>query len=195
MVVFIFLVTLKISLGTKNADCFRDATGVGDSEPLFDSETDMNLMKKGLTDPKCTDTREWLEDILNMDPIKLLKFNKKFPLKSQGRLLEEDFIKNETRAGDMYSQYKLEKLYQKALRGQDINVVVIAGSNAAGEGFEQDEKSVDRIFYNVVAKWWNATFGEWTGSHMRIHSVVILWPGKLCICLLLRQFLTHRTGH
>ena len=185
---FILFVTLKITLGTENADDFRKETGASDSEPQVNSRY-RDFMERGFTDQKCTDARECLTNNLKENPITLLKLNKLFPLKSQGRLLEEDFLKNGTRAGDIFSQNKLEQLYQKALQGQDINVAVIGGSNTAGGSFDQDEKGLEGIFYNLFAKWWNATLGDWTGSYMRIHSAGISGLGSYLFAFCYDSFL------
>ena len=63
---FILFVTLKITLGTENADDFRKDTGAFDSEPQVNSKY-RDFMERGFTDQKCTDARECLTDNLKRE--------------------------------------------------------------------------------------------------------------------------------
>jgi len=55
---------------------------------------------------------------------------------------------------------RLKNVLKKALKGEDINLLVIGGSNSAGGKLGLDENSLDGLYFKVFAKWWNNTFGK-----------------------------------
>ena len=187
----IFLATLKISLGKENADDLEKAAEINGPRRIQVSSENWDVTDIVLTTEKCSDAiRESFKSVVQKEPMKLLKMNEIFPLKSQRDLLQEHLIRQGTRAGGIFSEESaLVQLYQKALRGQDINVAIIGGSNAAGGTLEHDEKSLRGIFYNVFAEWWNATIGEWSGSHVKIHSIAISGLGSYLFAFCFDSFL------
>lgn len=62
---------------------------------------------------------------------------------------------------------RLKNVLKKALRGEDINLLAIGGSNSAGGKLGLDEKSFDGLYFKVFAKWWNTTFGKATKSFVK----------------------------
>ena len=184
----IFLATLKISFGRENASNLGEATWEVHNGS-FARETS-NLKRRFPAEKRYTQLRECFKQGLHQNPIKLLKLSDIFPLKSQQRLLHKEFLRNATRNVELFNQsLKLEPLYHKALQGKDINIAIIGGSNAAGGNLEQDEKNIEGIFYNLFATWWNATMGNWTGSHAIIHNVAISSLGSYLFAFCYETFL------
>lgn len=68
---------------------------------------------------------------------------------------------------------RLKNVLKKVLRGEDITVLVIGGSNSAGGKLGLDENSFDGIYFKVFAKWWNSTFGKAIKSFVKeIHLTI-----------------------
>ena len=63
--------------------------------------------------------------------------------------LQDEFLRNGTRSQSL----KLEPLYQKAFQGEDINIAIIGGSNAAGGNLEQDEKNIKKLVCYMVERY------------------------------------------
>ena len=63
---------------------------------------------------------------------------------------------------------RLRHVLKKALRGENINMLVIGGSHSAGGKLGLDENSLDGLYYKVFAKWWNDTFGNVTKSFLKV---------------------------
>ena len=183
----ILLATLKISFGRENASDLGEATWEVHNGS-FARETS-NLKRRFPAEKRYTQLRECFKQGLHQNPIKLLKLSDIFPLKSQQRLLHKEFLRNATRNVELFNQsLKLEPLYHKALQGKDINIAIIGGSNAAGGNLEQDEKNIKGIFYNLFATWWNATMGNWTGSHAIVHNVAISSLGSYLLHFSMKHF-------
>ncbi|CAH3111540.1 unnamed protein product [Porites lobata] len=179
----ILLATLKISFGRENASDLGEATWEVHDRSFAREKS--NLKRRFPAEKRYKQLRECFKQGLHLNPIKLLKLNDIFPLKSQQRLLHKEFLRNATRNVELFNQsLKLEPLYHKALQGKDINIAIIGGSNAAGANLEQDEKNIKGIFYNLFATWWNGTMGKWTGSHAIIHNLLL---ETLCSALLLGE--------
>ena len=70
---------------------------------------------------------------------------------------DDDLVSRAIRAGNLT---RLKNVLKKALRGEDINLLVIGGSNSAGGKLGLDENSLDGLYFKVFAKWWNNTFGK-----------------------------------
>ena len=72
-----------------------------------------------------------------------------------------------SRAIQAGSPARVKNVLKKALRGEDINLLVIGGSQSAGGKLGLDENSLDGLYFKVFAKWWNNTFGTATKSFVR----------------------------
>ena len=68
---------------------------------------------------------------------------------------------------------RLKNVLGKALRGKDINLLVIGGSNSAGGKLGLDENSLDGIYFKVFAKWWNNSFGKAIKSFVKVIPLTI----------------------
>ena len=68
---------------------------------------------------------------------------------------------------------RLKNVLKKVLRGEDITLLVIGGSNSAGGKLGLDENSLDGIYFKVFTKWWNKTFGQAIKSSVKeIHLTI-----------------------
>ena len=70
---------------------------------------------------------------------------------------DDDLVSRAIQAANLT---RLKNVLKKALRGEDINLLVIGGSNSAGGKLGLDENSLDGLYFKVFAKWWNNTFGK-----------------------------------
>lgn len=68
---------------------------------------------------------------------------------------------------------RLKNVLTKALRGEDINLMVIEGSHSAGGKLGLNEKTLDGLYFKVFTKWWNSTIGEATKSFVKEISLTI----------------------
>ncbi len=66
-----------------------------------------------------------------------------------------------------------DRTAEKVLRGQTVNVVVYGGSNTAGGGLQEDEKSIKGRFPLVLQGWWDSVITPVTGSHLNIKIIGI----------------------
>ena len=73
---------------------------------------------------------------------------------------------------------RLKKVLKKVLRGEDVNLLVIGGSNSAGGRLGVDENSLDGLYFKVFAKWWNKTFGKVAKSFMKKIQLTIGGTGS-----------------
>ncbi|XP_078371187.1 uncharacterized protein LOC144654838 [Oculina patagonica] len=73
---------------------------------------------------------------------------------------------------------RLKNVLIKALKGQQINVMVIGGSNSAGGKLGVDEKSLDGLYFKVFSNWWNKTFGKVTKAFVKEYEVTIGGTGS-----------------
>ena len=68
---------------------------------------------------------------------------------------------------------RLGKIMEKVLRGENIKILVIGGSNSAGGGLQEDEHSINGTFYNILTIWWAKTITPATGSKLQIKVIAI----------------------
>ena len=59
---------------------------------------------------------------------------------------------------------RLEDIVGRALIGQDIGMAILGGSNSAGGGLLQDEKSIDGLYFRTFLNWWKETVEPYTNS-------------------------------
>ena len=174
----ILLATVRISLGREDAVDFGKATL--EVEDTNFKENTSHRIRRIFPGKRCAHA----EKVLPEFPTRKSFLSFWNPLKSQQHL-QDGFLRNGTRNQSL----KPEPLYHKALQGKDINIAIIRGSNAAGGNLEQDEKNIKGIFYNLFATWWNATMGNWTGSHAIVHNVAISSLGSYLFAFCYKTFL------
>ena len=68
---------------------------------------------------------------------------------------------------------RLERIAEKVLRGMTVNVAVYGGSNTAGGGLQEDEKSIKGRFPILLQGWWDNVITPVTGSRLNITIIVI----------------------
>ena len=83
---------------------------------------------------------------------------------------DESLVSRAIQAGN---PIRLKNVLGKALRGKDINLLVIGGSNSAGGKLGLDENSLDGIYFKVFAKWWNNSFGKAIKSFVKVIPLTI----------------------
>lgn len=62
---------------------------------------------------------------------------------------------------------RLKNVLRKALRGEDIKLAVLGGSNSAGGYLGEDEKSLDGLYFRVFTGWWNKTIAKATKAFVK----------------------------
>ena len=88
---------------------------------------------------------------------------------------DDDLVSRAIQAANLT---RLKNILKKALRGEDINLLVIGGSNSAGGKLGLDENSLDGLYFRVFAKWWNNTFGKAIKSFVKVIQVTIGGTGS-----------------
>ena len=68
---------------------------------------------------------------------------------------------------------RFRHVLMKALRGENISVLVIGGSHSAGGKLGLDENSLDGLYFKVFQKWWNETFGSFAKSFLNVTALTI----------------------
>ena len=68
---------------------------------------------------------------------------------------------------------RLKKIAEKVLHGMTVNVAVYGGSNTAGGGLQEDEKSVAGRFPILLQKWWDSVITPATGSRLNVTIIGI----------------------
>ena len=99
---------------------------------------------------------------------------------------DDDLMSRAIQAG---SRTRLKNVLKKALRGEDINLMVIGGSNSAGGKLGLDENSLDGLYFKVFARWWNNTFGEAVKSFMKDIQLTIGGTGSPFFAFCYKTFL------
>ena len=77
---------------------------------------------------------------------------------------DDDLVSRAIQAANLT---RLKNVFKKALRGEDINLLIIGGSHSAGGKLGLDENSLDGLYFKVFAKWWNNTFGKAVKSFVK----------------------------
>ena len=68
---------------------------------------------------------------------------------------------------------RFRHVLMKALRGENISMLVIGGSHSAGGKLGLDENSLDGLYFKVFQKWWNETFGSFAKSFLNVTALTI----------------------
>ena len=100
--------------------------------------------------------------------------------------LNSDLMSRAIQPGD---PTRLKNVLLKALRGHDIKLVVIGGSNSAGGKLGVDEGSLDGLFFKVFADWWNDTFGKAMNTFVKEYKVTVGGTGSYVFAYCYKTFL------
>ena len=68
---------------------------------------------------------------------------------------------------------RLRRIAERILRGDTVNAVAYGGSNTAGGGIQEDEKSIEGRFPNVFQGWWENVITPVTGSRLNMKIIGI----------------------
>lgn len=88
---------------------------------------------------------------------------------------------------------RLKKVLVKALKGHQINVMVIGGSNSAGGKLGVDEKSLNGLYFKVFSNWWNNTFGKVSKAFVKEYEVTIGGTGSYFFAFCYKTFIPKDT--
>ena len=102
---------------------------------------------------------------------------------------EDKLMSNAIKAGNTG---RMKKVLKKALGGEDINLVVLGGSNSAGGYFGGDEKSLDELYFRVFIDWWNSYLGGITKALMKEIQLAIGASGSYFYSYCYQTFLVAR---
>ena len=101
---------------------------------------------------------------------------------------DDDLVSRAIQAGNLAL---LKNVLKKALRGEDINLLVIGGSNSAGGKLGLDENSLDGLYFKVFNKWWNKTFGKAIKSFMKVIQLTIGATGSPFFAFCYKTFIAQ----
>ena len=110
-----------------------------------------------------------LHNALLAHPFKIWKLRDKFSSMKDIRIHEDtlhtviDNPRNE----------RLQQKLHKVLRGEDVFLDVIGGSNTVGAGLNKDEGNVEGKYTRVITHWWNKTITPVTGSHLKFRQIAL----------------------
>ena len=97
---------------------------------------------------------------------KLFKLPNKFSIITSDKTL----VSRSIQAGN---PDRFRHVLMKALRGENINMLVIGGSHSAGGKLGLDENSRDGLYFKVFQRWWNETFGSFSKSFLKVTALTI----------------------
>ena len=89
---------------------------------------------------------------------------------------------------------RFRHVLMKALRGENISVLVIGGSHSAGGKLGLDENSLDGLYFKVFQKWWNETFGSFAKSFLNVTALTIGGTGSSFYAFCFRTFIPEGTS-
>ncbi|KAJ7333047.1 hypothetical protein OS493_018216 [Desmophyllum pertusum] len=127
--------------------------------------------------------------------------NTKYAVEMQGRVqvaqekvrsllsdlrLDDNFIPGGIQSGN---PTPLKNVLKKALRGEDINVLVIGGSHSAGGKLGLDENSLDGLYFKVFTRWWNNNIGKATKSFIKEIPLAIGGTGSYFFAFCYKTFI------
>ncbi len=101
---------------------------------------------------------------------------------------DDDLMSRSIQAGN---PTRLKNVLKKALRGEDINLLVIGGSHSAGGKLALDENSLDGLYFKVFAKWWNNTLGKATKSFVKETELAIGGTGSPFFAFCYKTFIAE----
>ncbi len=102
--------------------------------------------------------------------------------------LDDDLMSRAIQAGN---PSRLKNVLKKALRGEDINLLVIGGSHSAGGKLGLDENSLDGLYFKVFTKWWNNNIGKVTKSFMSVIKLAIGGTGSPFFAFCYKTFIAE----
>lgn len=82
----------------------------------------------------------------------------------------------------------------KALRGENVSMLVIGGSHSAGGKLGLDENSRDGLYYKVFQNWWNETFGRFAKSFLNVTALTIGDTSSYFFAFCYRTFIPEGTS-
>lgn len=100
--------------------------------------------------------------------------------------LSRDLMSKAVQPGD---PARLRSVLMKALKGQQINMVVIGGSNSAGGKLGVDQGSLEGLFFKVFVNWWNKTFGKTIKVFIKEYQVAIGGTGSYVFAYCYKTFI------
>ena len=131
-----------------------------DVQPKFESSSNYGTMVENIY---------LLKKALSMYPSSVWVYKDRFPT-LRHLLLEKDDL---DKSIHNRQSPRLGKIMEKVLRGENIKILVIGGSNSAGGGLQEDEHSINGTFYNILTIWWAKTITPATGSKLKIKVIAI----------------------
>ena len=86
---------------------------------------------------------------------------------------------------------RLKNVLRKVLRGENVNLVVLGGSNSAGGYLGADEKSLDGLYFRVFTNWWNKTIGKVTNASVKTLQLAIGGTGSYFFAYCYKTFIAE----
>ncbi len=71
------------------------------------------------------------------------------------------------------SSNPMQHAVRKAVKGQNIKMLVVGGSISAGGGLWKDRGNIDGVYHRALANWWKRTVTPVTKSEMEVNNVAI----------------------
>ena len=95
------------------------------------------------------------------------------------------------RASYNYGQntFRVWKVFDKVLSGENIGMIVIGGSNSAGGGISDHRQ----LYHQLFLHWWNNLILPYTGSKLTIKNLSLGGTGSDFFSLCLQNYLTKTT--
>ena len=126
-------------------------------------------------------------------PQKVTELEKLFNLRDNLSIITPDktLVSRSIQAGN---SDRFRHVLMKALRGENISVLVIGGSHSAGGKLGLDENSLDGLYFKVFQKWWNETFGSFAKSFLNVTALTIGGTGSSFYAFCYRTFIPVGTS-
>ncbi|XP_028403480.1 uncharacterized protein LOC114526157 [Dendronephthya gigantea] len=71
------------------------------------------------------------------------------------------------------SSKPVQQAVRKAVRGENVKLLVVGGSISAGGGLWKDRGNVDGVYHRALAHWWKRTVTPVTNSKLDVNNVAI----------------------
>ena len=126
-------------------------------------------------------------------PQKVTELEKLFNLRDNFSIITPDktLVSRSIQAGN---SDRFRHVLMKALRGENISMLVIGGSHSAGGKLGLDENSLDGLYFKVFQKWWNETFGSFAKSFLNVTALTIGGTGSSFYAFCYRTFVPEGTS-
>lgn len=126
-------------------------------------------------------------------PQKVTELEKLFNLRDNFSIITPDktLVSRSIQAGN---SDRFRHVLMKALRGENISMLVIGGSHSAGGKLGLDENSLDGLYFKVFQKWWNETFGSFAKSFLNVTALTIGGTGSSFYAFCFRTFIPEGTS-